>query len=107
MSIARKAVLGALWTSGSNYLSQGVGMLSLALLGRLLLKEDFGLFGTANSIIQFVFILSAFSFNLSIVQTQEQREHLYSTAMLLNLALAVLSLLFTALRFSGTCGFVR
>jgi O-antigen/teichoic acid export membrane protein len=101
MSIARKAVLGALWTSGSNYLSQGVGMLSLALLGRLLLKEDFGLFGTANSIIQFVFILSAFSFNLSIVQTQEQREHLYSTAMLLNLALAVLSLLFTGIAILG------
>jgi PST family polysaccharide transporter len=101
MSIARKAVVGALWTSGSNYLSQGVGMLAVYLLGRLLLKEEYGLFATANSIIQFVFILSAFSFNLSIIQTQEQREHLYSTAMLLNLALGILSLLFTLVAIAG------
>lgn len=97
MSIARKAVVGALWTSGSNYLSQGVGMLSVAVLGRLLLKEDYGLFGVANSIKEFLFILTAFSFNMSIVQTQEQREHLYSTALLLNIALAMVTIVMTAL----------
>ncbi|MBR9976131.1 MAG: oligosaccharide flippase family protein, partial [Bacteroidetes bacterium] len=72
MSIARKALIGALWASGANYLSQGVGFISIAVLGRLLLEEDFGLAATANSIIQFVFILSALSLNLSIIQSQEE-----------------------------------
>lgn len=92
MSIARKALVGAMWASAANYISQGVGFISLALLGRLLLEEDFGLFATANSIIQFIFILSAFSFNLSIIQCQEEREHLYSTAFVLNIGLSLISL---------------
>jgi O-antigen/teichoic acid export membrane protein len=95
MSIARKALVGAIWTSGANYLSQAVGFVALAALGRLLLEADFGLFATANSMVQFVFILSAFSFNLSIIQCQEEREHLYSTAFVLVVALSGLSLFFT------------
>jgi O-antigen/teichoic acid export membrane protein len=96
MSIARKAFIGALWASGANYISQAVGFVSLIFLGRLLLEEDFGLFATANSIIQFIFILSAFSFNLSIIQCQDEREDLYSTAFVLNIVLSVVSLSLTA-----------
>lgn len=96
MSIARKALVGAIWTSSANYISQAVGFLSLAVLGRLLLESDFGLFATANSIVQFIFILSAFSFNLSIIQSAEEHEDLYSTALALNVGLSLVSLLLTA-----------
>lgn len=95
MSIARKALIGAMWASGANYLSQGVGFISLAILGRLLLEEEFGYAATANALIQFVFILSALSFNLSIIQSQEEKEDLYSTAFVLNVGLSLLSLLLT------------
>ncbi len=96
MSIARKALIGALWASGANYISQGIGFISLAILGRLLLEVDFGLAATANAIIQFIFILSAFSFNLSIIQSQEEPDALYSTAFVLNIGLSVVSLILTA-----------
>ena len=105
MSIAKKALVGALWTSGANYISQGVGFLSQAVLGRLLLESQYGLFATANSIIQFIFILSAFSFNISIIQSHEDRPHLYSTAFVLNIALSVLSLLLTGLSVVGYSAF--
>jgi O-antigen/teichoic acid export membrane protein len=96
MSLARKAIIGAMWTSGSNYFSQGVGFLSQAVLGRLLLEQDYGLFATANSIIQFIFILSAFSFNLSITQCHEQKDKLYGTAFILYIIISIASLLLTA-----------
>jgi O-antigen/teichoic acid export membrane protein len=96
VSIARKALVGAIWASGANYLSQGVGFIALAILGRLLLEADFGLFATANSIVQFIFILSAFSFNLSIIQCNEQRNALYSTALIMITGLSLASLFLTA-----------
>ncbi|MFZ1729439.1 MAG: oligosaccharide flippase family protein [Bacteroidota bacterium] len=95
MSIARKALIGAIWASGANYISQGIGFISLTVLGRLLLEQDFGLVATANSMIQFIFILSAFSFNLSIIQCQDDHDALYSTAFVLNIALSAVSLLLT------------
>jgi O-antigen/teichoic acid export membrane protein len=81
MSIARRALVGALWASGANYLSQGVGFISVAILGRLLLEEDFGLLGTANAIIQ----------------SQEEHEHLFGTAFVLNIGLSVVSLILTGI----------
>ena len=94
MSLARKALVGSIWSSGVNYISQGIGFISQAILGRLLFEADFGLFATINSIIQFIFILSSFSFNISIIQTQENKEHLISTAFILTSALSVISFIF-------------
>jgi O-antigen/teichoic acid export membrane protein len=105
VSIARKALIGAIWASGANYISQGIGFIALAVLGRLLLEEEFGLAATANAIIQFVFILSALSFNLTIIQSQEEREDLYSTAFVLNLGLSGLSLLLTGMTILGYMAF--
>jgi O-antigen/teichoic acid export membrane protein len=101
MSIAKKALIGAIWASGANYLSQAVGFFSQAVLGRLILIYQFGVFDTANSLVQFIFILSAFSFNITIIQTNEDRPHLYSTAFVLNIALSVASLVLTALTVFG------
>ncbi|MDH7515933.1 MAG: oligosaccharide flippase family protein [Bacteroidota bacterium] len=101
MSIARKALVGVLWSSGSNYISQAIGVLAQAVLGRLILAQEYGLFATANSIIQFVFILSAFSFNISVIQSVEERDRLYSTAFVLNIALCVVSLVMTGVAVIG------
>lgn len=101
MTVARKAIIGALWTSGANYSSQAIGFVAQAILGRLLLEEEYGLFATANSIIQFIFILSAFSFNMALIQTQEIKEKMYETALTLNVGLSVLSLILTAASVLG------
>ncbi|MBL0173775.1 MAG: oligosaccharide flippase family protein [Ignavibacteria bacterium] len=94
MSIAKKALTGVIWTSGVNYITQGVEF-STVLLGRLLLEQQFGLFDVGKSIIEFIFILSAFSFNMSIAQCHEERPHLYSTAFVLNIALCAAILVIT------------
>jgi O-antigen/teichoic acid export membrane protein len=101
MSIAKKALVGAIWASGANYISQGVGLYSTALLGRLILIYQFGVFDTANSLVQFIFILSAFSFNITIAQSHEERPHLYSTAFVLNIGLSIASLLLTGVAVFG------
>lgn len=101
MSIAKRALVGALWTSGANYLSQGVGFFSQAALGRLVLTTHFGLFDTADSIIKFIFILTAFSFNISIIQTQDDRPRFFSTAFVLNIFLSAVSIMLTLLTIVG------
>lgn len=101
MSIAKKALTGVVWTSGVNYITQGLGMLSTAMLGRLLLEQQMGLFAFGSSIKEFFFILSAFSFNISIIQCHEERPHLYSTALVLTILLGVATLLLTGLSLIG------
>lgn len=101
MSIAKKALTGVIWTSVVNYITQAVGMLSTIVLGRLLFAEQFGLFALGTSIVQFIGILTAFSFNISIIQCHENRPHLYSTALLLNIGLAVATIIATVLSLAG------
>jgi len=101
VTIAKRALMGVLWSSGSNYISQAVGMLSQAVLGRLILEQEYGLFATANSMIQFVFIISAFSFNIAMIQSAEDKDRLYPTAFVLSILLSAVSIVMTLIAAAG------
>lgn len=74
---------------GLRLFNRSIGLISMAVLARLLLPDDFGLMAMAMAVIAFVDVLTSFGFELKLIQSEApQREH-FDTAWSLNLCLAV------------------
>ena len=68
---------------------RSIGIVSTALLARLLIPADFGLVAMAMSIIALIELATAFSFEIALIQKQDpQREH-FDTAWTLNVLVAL------------------
>lgn len=61
-----------------------IGVVSTVLLARLLTPGDFGLVAMAMSLVAALEILSAFSFDISLIRVQNARTELYDTAWTFN-----------------------
>ncbi len=96
MSIARKAIFSTLWVSGLNYLSIAVGTVFSILRDQVLLPYENGVYMFGVAVIDTLFILAAFSFNICVIQADEDKEDLYSTAFTLTGILVVAMLLVSA-----------
>jgi len=88
MSVARKAIVSTLWTSGFNYIAMGVGFVFGVLRDRILMPDENGIYMYGLAVVDILFILAAVSFNISVIQADEEREDLYSTAFVLTIILA-------------------
>ena len=76
---------GAAWMVLFRLFDRSVGIVSTAVLARLLIPADFGLVAMAMSVIAVIESITAFSFDIALIQKQDpQREH-YDTAWTLNL----------------------
>lgn len=76
---------GAAWMVLFRLFDRSVGIVSTAVLARLLIPADFGLVAMAMSVIAVIELITAFSFDIALIQKQDpQREH-YDTAWTLNL----------------------
>ncbi len=95
MSIGRKAIIGTLWTSGMNYLAMLVGFFFGVFRDRLLMPDENGIYMFGLAVVDILFILAAVSFNISVIQSDEKKEDLYSTAFVLTLFLSVLMVMST------------
>jgi len=95
VSIGRKAIIGTLWTSGMNYLAMLVGFFFGIFRDRLLMPDENGIYMFGLAVVDILFILAAVSFNISVIQSDEEKEDLYSTAFVLTLLLSVLMLIST------------
>ncbi len=84
MSLAKKAISGALWTSGISYIGFAVTFCIQLILVRLLVPEDFGLFVLGLSIAEILFFFFSFSFSMAVIQIQEA-DDLFDTAYYLAL----------------------
>ncbi len=84
MSIAKKAISGALWMSGISYIGFAINFGIQLILVRLLVPEDFGLFVLGLSIAEILFIFFSFSFSMAVIQIQDA-EDLFDTAFYLSL----------------------
>jgi len=84
MSLAKKAISGALWMSGINYIGFFVNFGIQLILVRLLVPEDFGFFVLGLSIAQILFIFFGFSFSMAVIQIREA-EDLFDTAFCLTM----------------------
>lgn len=84
MSLAKKAISGAIWMSGISYIGFAINFGIQLMLVRLLVPEDFGLFALGLSIANMLFIFFSFSFSMGVIQIQEA-EDLLDTAFYLSI----------------------
>ncbi len=87
---------GAIWMVLFKLVERGLGLISTLILARLLGPSDFGIVAMALSFIAMAELLTAFGFDVAIIQTQGATEEHYNTAwtcnVLLNLCVTLLML---------------
>lgn len=88
-SLGRKTVQGAAWMVGFRWLDRSFGVISMIVLARLLLPEDFGLVALASSIAAALEILRNFSFPVALIQNQSAERSHFDTAFTLNLVISL------------------
>jgi O-antigen/teichoic acid export membrane protein len=88
---------GAAWMVLFRLFDRSIGIVSTAVLARLLIPNDFGLVAMAMAVIVFIELATAFGFELALIQMRApEREH-YDTAWTLNLLVACGGAVVTAL----------
>lgn len=97
MSIARKAIVGTLWTSGLNYIAMGVGFVFGILRDQVLLPDENGIYMYGLAVVDILFIAAAVSFNITLIQAKDDVEDLYSTAFVLTIFLSALMLVLASI----------
>lgn len=87
---------GAAWMVLFRLFDRSIGVISTAVLARLLLPADFGLVAMAMSVIAIIELASTFSFEMALIQKSDpSREH-FDTAWTLNILVAAAGALLTA-----------
>lgn len=84
MTLGSKMARGAVWMVAWRLADRVLGLLSTLVLVRLLLPSDFGLVSMATSLIALIGLLSAFSFDVALIQNQRAERRHYDTAWTLN-----------------------
>ena len=80
----------------SKLLDRSIGIVSVVILARLLVPADFGLVAMATAIIAIVELLSAFNFDMALIQSQQATQAHYDTAWTLNVVMAAACALLVA-----------
>jgi len=100
-----KMAKGASWLILFRLIDRCIGFFSTLILARLLIPADFGLVAMAMSILTFVSMLSAFSFDIALIQNAKSQRYHYDTAWTCNVffgfvnGLALLALALPAAKF--------
>lgn len=76
---------GVLWMGALKVSVRGISLVSIVILARLLIPADFGLIAMATSVIAFLELATAFSFDIPLIQNQNADRRHYDTAWTLNL----------------------
>lgn len=84
--INRRMATGAAWMSSLRLLVRGLGVVSTIILARLLVPADFGLVAMATSVVAFLELATAFSFDVPLIQKQSTSRQHFDTAWTLNIA---------------------
>lgn len=92
-SIQGKMARGAVWMVLMTFVERTLGLISMLILARILAPADFGILGMAGSFIGMAQMLSAFGFDIALIQNQDATESHYHTAWTFNLLLGLLILL--------------
>jgi O-antigen/teichoic acid export membrane protein len=82
--INHRMIQGIAWMIAARLADRSIGMVSTLLLARLLLPDDFGLVAMATAIGGLLDVLSAFSFDLALIQKKQASRVHYDTVFTLN-----------------------
>jgi O-antigen/teichoic acid export membrane protein len=93
-SVQQKMAKGAAWMVLFKLVERSIGLVSTLILARLLMPTDFGIVAMAMSFIFMAELLTAFGFDIALIQNQQASRAHYDTAwtgnLLLGLAICVL-----------------
>ena len=91
-SLGRQMAKGAAWTVSTRFAIRAIGLVSIVILARLLVPEDFGLVALATLFYGLLEVMGQFSFDVVLIQNQSADRRHYDTAwtlsVLRNLVLA-------------------
>jgi PST family polysaccharide transporter len=82
--IERKMARGAAWMVLLRFVERGIGVVSTLVLARLLVPADFGVVAMAMSVYGALEIMTAFSFDLALIQNRHSTRAHYDTAWTFN-----------------------
>ena len=88
-SVQRQMATGAIWMVLFKLVERGLGLISTLILARLLGPTDFGVVAMAISFIAMAELLTAFGFDIAIIQQQGATKEHYNTAWTCNLLLGL------------------
>lgn len=92
----RKIASGAAWMISARLMDRTIGLISMAILARLLAPADFGLIAMATAVVAIVETLGAFSFDWALVREEHLDRSKLDTAWTLRLGIDVVLALLIA-----------
>ena len=81
---------GAAWMIALRFAVRGIGLVSTAVLARLLVPEDFGLVALAMMVVALLEVLGEFNFEVALLRDQHAKRSHYDTAWTLTLLRGIL-----------------
>lgn len=87
--VQRKMAYGAVWMLLFKLVERSLGLISMLILVRLLSPADFGIAAMAGSFILMAEMLTAFSFDVNLIQNQNATKEHYDTAWTCNVLLGL------------------
>jgi lipopolysaccharide exporter len=106
-NIRSKMASGALWMVLAKLAERSLGTLSMLILARVLVPHDFGIVAMAMSFVALLELLSAFGFEVALIQKQTKERSHWDTAWTFNVivGIAIATLMFIGAR--PVAGFFR
>ncbi len=95
-SIGEKMTAGAVWMILFRLLEKSIGLISVLILARVLIPDDFGLVALATAMIALLELLSAFGFDMALIQNQKAERDEYDTAWTFNVIFGAVSAMLLA-----------
>jgi O-antigen/teichoic acid export membrane protein len=87
--LRRRMAAGAAWMIFFRGATRLLGVISTVILARLLVPEDFGLMAVATAIVAGLELMSAFSFDIALIQHQDSTRSHYDTAWTITILFSV------------------
>ncbi|MEZ0447895.1 lipopolysaccharide biosynthesis protein [Cellulomonas sp. ICMP 17802] len=87
--LGKKAASGALWMTAQKWLMRLTGLVTIAILARLLDPQDFGVVAVASAVVPFVLLLSDLGLSTYLVQVEDPDRRTLSTGFWFSLIAAV------------------
>ena len=87
--LGRSAAAGTMWLTGQKWATRLSGLVTIAILTRLISPQDFGVVAAASTIIPFVLLLADLGLSTYVVQVKQLDQRLLNTAFWFSVSAAI------------------
>jgi PST family polysaccharide transporter len=90
--LGKRFLVGSMYLGVSNWLTYALNFATQILIARMLGPEDFGLYAFVRAIYELLSIVGAFSLGAALVQSRDESQRLYDTALAICIGLGLVGL---------------